>query len=437
MPNFNLSTGRTVRGDFAIYPNSLLFVSGSYPDKNFSITPEEMAVAAAESGPVPFNLEHSRKGAHKATEGLFGGILRQWIDPDDPTLLRGEVAIPLPLDEKLETKAPSMEFAKDTKKIVGAALTYTPRVSEAALMSAVAEFAVTREFAMARHNTPEGQTGMQGLHDMAARAGAVCDRKNTASMNTASMSSKHESVAIQSIHDIAADHGADCSSGDAPAWAKSTFSRTSTISIPTPTPAKPQAKGETMYDKLKAFFSLTGVPEADLDAHVESAVAEFTTIRPAVPAAPAGMTDAERADFAALKADNARMKADAIRKDAEAFADAAIAARRAYPAERMNLIASFSQAAQDDAAAPATVSFSVGADAKTGSRLDAFRALVTGRPAHGLTSESIETAIFSGGAIIPSSFNSEALDQEKIDAQVKRMLESTTVGMSILAAKNK
>ena len=190
-----------------------------------------------------------------------------------------------------------------------------------------------------------------------------------------------------------------------------------------------------MYDKLKAFFSLTGVPEADLDAHVESAVAEFTAAKPTAPA-PAGMTDAERVDFAALKADNARMKADAIRKDAELFADQAIAARRAYPAERMNLIASFAQAAQDDAATPATVSFSVGADAKTGSRLDAFRALVTGRPAHGLTSESIETAIFSGGAIIPSSFNSEALDQEKINAQVKRMLESTSVGKSILAAKN-
>ena len=87
------------------------------------------------------------------------------------------------------------------------------------------------------------------------------------------------------------------------------------------------------------------------------------------------------ADFAALKADNARMKTDAIRKDAEAFADASIAARRAYPAERLNLIASFSQAAQDDAAAPATVTFSVGADSQTGSRLDAFRALITGRPA--------------------------------------------------------
>ena len=187
-----------------------------------------------------------------------------------------------------------------------------------------------------------------------------------------------------------------------------------------------------MYDKLKAFFSLTGVPEADLDAHVSNAVAEFTASKPL---AAAGMTETERADFAALKADNARMKADAIRKDAEAFADASIAARRAYPAERLNLIASFSQAAQDDAAAPATVSFSVGADSQTGSRLDAFRALITGRPAHNLTGESIETALFSGGAIIPSAHNGAALDQEKIDAQVKRMLESTSMGKSILAAK--
>ena len=188
-----------------------------------------------------------------------------------------------------------------------------------------------------------------------------------------------------------------------------------------------------MFDKLKALFSQAGVPDADLDAHLTEAVAEFTSGRPA----PAGMTDAERADFAALRADNDRLKAAAITKDAEAFADQAIAARRAFPAERQNIVAAFSQAAQDDAATPATVNFSVGTDAKTGSRLDAFRAFVTGRPAHGLTSETIETAAFSGGAIIPSAHNGEALDQEKIDAQVKRMLESTSIGQSILASKKK
>ena len=392
MTDFSLSAGRSVRGDFAIYPNSLLFIAGDYEDKGFSITPAELAAAAAESRPVPFNLEHNKKGAHAATAGLFGGILRHWIDPDDPTKLRGEVAIPLPLDEKLATKAPSMEFAAGTKKIIGAALTYTPRVPEAALMSAAVEFAASHDFAMARHNTPEGQVAMQDLHDAAAWAKSVF------------------------------------SSNPPPDPVSAGSART------THKPASPEsAKGETMFDKLKALFSKAGVPDADIDAHLTEAVAEFTSGRPA----PAGMTDGEKAQFSALLEDNKALKAAAIAKDAAAFADAAVLARRAYPSERANLVASFSQAADDDAAAPAVVTFSAGAETKTGSRLDAFRALVECRPPHGLTSEHLQTAAFSGGAVIPSAADTGALDQEKIDAQVERMLASTNIGQRILAEKKK
>ena len=188
-----------------------------------------------------------------------------------------------------------------------------------------------------------------------------------------------------------------------------------------------------MFDKLKALFSKAGVPDADIDAHLTEAVAEFTSGRPA----PAGMTDGEKAQFSALLEDNKALKAAAIAKDAAAFADAAVLARRAYPSERANLVASFSQAADDDAAAPAVVTFSAGAETKTGSRLDAFRALVECRPPHGLTSEHLQTAAFSGGAVIPSAADTGALDQEKIDAQVERMLASTNIGQRILAEKKK
>jgi len=438
--DFSLSAGRTVRGDYAIYPNSLLFEAGDYPDKGFAITPEELAAAAAASGPVPFNIEHSSAGAHAATEGLFGGILRQWIDPEDPKRLRGEVAIPLPLDEKLATKAPSLEFARDTKKIVGAALTYKPRVSEAALMSAAitfseAHFAFSEtHFANTRHNTPEGQMAIQNIHDTAARAGAVCDRTNTAISNTAAMSSQHEATTIQKIHDLAADHGATCSKGDAPVWAKLAFSQSAC-----PKPASPKsAKGEksmSLKDTLKALFSSAGVPDADIEAHLTSeAVAEFSAPAP-------GMNETEKAQFSALVADNARLKAVAIAKDAAAFADKAVADNRAYPAERASLIALFTQAAHDDAVSPATVTFSTAKDAAgketpiTGSRVEALTFAVGSRPAHGLTSEQIQTAAFSGGTVLtPRTGTDEA---EKINDQVNRLLASTDVGRKIASDKAK
>lgn len=236
-------------------------------------------------------------------------------------------------------------------------------------------------FANTRHNTPEGQTDLQNIHDMTARSGAVCDRGNTAQMSPSSFSSQHEATAMQKIHDVAADHGATCSKGEAPSWVKSAFSR---IAHP---------KEKTMFETIKALFKKAGVSDADIETLT---VADF-----AAPAA--GMTDAEKAQFSALVADNARLKAAVVLKDAAAFADKAITDCRAYPAERASLIALFTQAAQDDQSSPATVTFSTDRDGKplTGSRTDALTHGVASRPPHGLTSEQVQTAAFTGGSILP------------------------------------
>ena len=397
MPNpFPLAEGRKVVGDYAVYPNSLLFKAGEYSDKDFSVSAVELASAAAGFVPTGFNVEHSRHGAHQALDGAFGGILSAFVDPSDPETLRGEVALPLWLDERLKTKAPSLEFDRASKQINGAALTYTPRVSEAALMSAVAEFATSPaalqglpgrtgnpgptgviNFGVARHNTPEGQVIIQQAHDLFARGGAVCDRKN------AEMSSQHEAMAIQKMHDETTKHGATCSKGDAPDWAKSMFSLIHPAEL---TPAQPKGP-RTMSEKAPWYARLIG-PLKTTGATEEDIHTAFSELP--LPSA-SGMTDAERADFTALKQQNARLVADGIAAQAETFAASQVSAGRILPYEKSSLVAQFCRAAEDDASAPVTVKFSALEDGKpvekTGGRLDALKAATLIRPAHGLTQE--------------------------------------------------
>ena len=409
MPDFPLAEGRKVVGDYAVYPNSLLFRAGTYPDKDLEMSAADIAAAASAFVPVEFNVEHAKHGAHEALAGAFGGILKTWVDPKDPEVLRGEIGLPLWLDERLATKAPSLEFTRANKQICGAALTYTPRVAEAMFSAAVAEFAYTSSFAMTRHNTPDGQMTMQSIHDTAARAGAVCDRKNAAEMSQiAEMSSQHEATGFQKIHDESVKHGADCASGDAPAWAKSMFSAIHSPATPTDPASGKSHKGETMFDKLKALFSKAGVPDADIDAHLIEAVAEFS--------APAGMTDAEKAQFSSTVAELARLKADGVQKDAKAFALGLVQSGQAAPHEASDIIATFCQAAADDAALPSTVNFSAVEDGKPvtkqGSRLDALKARESCRPSSGLTRE-----LFT---------NSRALTQDDFTVSFSRQSQSET-----------
>ena len=441
MTDFSLSAGRRVIGDYAVYPNSLLFTAGIYADKGLTMSEGDIAAAAAGFLPVDFNVEHSKHGAHQALAGAFGGILKAWPDPDDPKNLRGEVAIPLWLDERLEKKSPSLEFTRDDKRIVGAALTYTPRVSEAALMSAVAEFAQTEaaEFGMPRHNTPEGQTTIQQIHDTAARSGAVCDRKNI------EMSSAHEATAIQKIHDVAASHGATCSKGELPVWAKSMFSaihpvlESSQVPLTTqPNPAsKKSAKGEkTMLETIKALFTKAGVPAGDLESLTE---ADFNVGAPAITpiVAPVSFSDSPEAkamlaEIETLKAGRQADFAASVAKDAQAFADSMVADSRAYPAEKPALVAAFAQAAKDDAASPAEVHFTSGTDTLTVSRVDALKALYAARPAHGLTLEQLTTSPV--GAQVLAAFSGGKKDDGKLDSESRRlMLTQTELGRKMLA----
>ena len=261
------SSGRTERDGFAVYPNSLLFRSGDYPDKNFSLAPDELRRAAKEWTPICGNIAHT-----DMLNGRAAFIDRVWTEDstDGAIVLRGEVRVPLALDQMLTDgeKRVSMEWNKAGKFADGFALVTNPRISDAALMSL----------------------------------------------------------------------------------------DTSTSTDKTPM---------TFLDKLKAFFSDNGValPEAESNG---------------------GNGGAAEPD-----AEKEALRKRVIDLDAAQFAEAEIAAGRGVPAQRADLIAAFSQAAIDDAALPANVTFSSGTETKTGSRVDALKAAQARRPKVDLTTEQI------------------------------------------------
>jgi hypothetical protein len=170
------------------------FEAGNYPDKRFKITPDEMREAAQQFQPVPIDLEHKPS----ILDGKLGHLLSVQMAEDGKSLI-GEAAIP----EWLELMVPankrevSLTWDRQKKQIVGMALVLKPRVSDAALLSAFAQFEAEQKqrdgkrATMASANPddpneddPDSPTGdgevdpqetHQMVHDMMVDLGARCE----------------------------------------------------------------------------------------------------------------------------------------------------------------------------------------------------------------------------------------------------------------------
>ncbi len=133
-----------------------IFRSGEYPDKKFSLTPKELKQVVKEfSGPIQLDSEHERS--------IFDGKLGQLIaveSNEDGTELHGSVAIPKWLDPILMQAGGKVSAAFDrvSKKLVGLALTISPRVPDAVLMAAFSIDQATR-----------GSVSVEDLIKMAAK----------------------------------------------------------------------------------------------------------------------------------------------------------------------------------------------------------------------------------------------------------------------------
>lgn len=282
-------------------------------------------------------------------------------------------------------------------------------------------------FAGKRHNTPEGQSCLQDIHDRTGRMGAVCDPKNTANM-----SSKHEATAIQQIHDITVKHDAQCSKGDAPSWMRSMYSQT-----PAPTgtggvPASP-TKGKPMpfTEKLKALFGKAGVPEAEIeDALKDVKDADFST------------APVEDPRVKQLESQVAQFAADKRAMQADAFYRELLTAKKVLPAQEVAVKALFSQALSDDSTNVTKVCFSDDGNGnkKEGSRIDALKAVFDAQPAHMLFSETMKDEELSQ---LIASFNQQTTaqfgdkDKKSDPKSVDRLLSTTYEGRQVLADRAK
>lgn len=110
-----------------------LFQAGDYPDKNFSITAEEMATAATAFRPVDNDLEH-RSTILDRKIGQLESVQARGAE------LFGTVVIPKWLNDTLgaEPLKVSLAWDRPTKRIIGNGLVLNPRVSDAQVCAAFA-----------------------------------------------------------------------------------------------------------------------------------------------------------------------------------------------------------------------------------------------------------------------------------------------------------
>ncbi len=416
-------SNRRVEGDFAVYPNALLFQAGEYTDKGFEMSPEEMFIACEQfSDPVGGNIEHSDFLKGRACE-----VRSIRLDDADSSTLRGEVAVPLWLDSQLEDheRKLSCEWSRESKTLTGIGLVVHPRVEEAALVSAYAAFA-------AKHDTPQGQMALQRIHQVAAESGAVCAKGNVA------MASSHEASAIQQIHNLTTDHGAACSSTKSGSMPSMYSAQSATNAATISTPPKEGRSMSSWKDRLLAAIS--GMPEdPDEEPKPDPVPAVAPPVTLSAPPAPVISDETRRADAATQRADalaveNQRLLQERIVERAVAFTDKLLNESRALPHEREQLIADYVVRATDDSLY-SVVKF--GSEGQTTSRVAIFEATQMARAPHKLTAAEITPALFSilqGHRETPIQ---DAGDRKASEDELRKLIGMTSQGQAYLTDANR
>jgi hypothetical protein len=429
---FELDSEKDSQDGEYILRTGKIFEAGTYPDKQFEISPEELCEAIADFKPVDLDLEHMPT----ILDGKLGKLEAVALGSDGWSLV-GTVRLPKWLDKQLgdaERKV-SATWDRISKKLTKLALVRNPRVKDAAIYAAFmanefvdkvegsteTELANTIQQYIEEHfskKTWDGMSIMQGIHDTAARSGAVC-YESKAKYNEAKEAgfvSESEAKSIQTIHDTSIKGGAMCSfmkdrSGNN---AASYYN---------------EEKKEMTFNDIKKFFS--NLPD-DLEIEAkepnvdEKAAAELKAREEAVKAAEVALAEQKSAfdaEVAAAEAKKDEVKTEEVvevensepeksereieleaelaeirqvqtKSEAEKFADGEIKAERAFPAEREALIALFAQASADDNTSSAKVAFK-GKD-KEGkeetlelSRVEALKKLYAVRKPHNFSYEEI------------------------------------------------
>jgi hypothetical protein len=115
-----------------VFKRGKIFQAGSYPDKNVTVTTEQLREAATRFRPVPLNIEHFPS----VFDGKLGELIA--VDIADDGAMFGVTSIPKALHELLgnDPVPVSIELGTNGFDIVGLAFAKNPRVEDAAIFAA-------------------------------------------------------------------------------------------------------------------------------------------------------------------------------------------------------------------------------------------------------------------------------------------------------------
>ncbi len=448
-------------GEEWVVRKGLIFRAGSYPDKSFEMTPEELTAAATDFQGVPIGVSH--------VASVFDGKLGTCFEVEARgDALYGTTRLPRWLDTLLadgERKV-SCYWDRATKRLKKLDLVPNPRIEDAILF---AEFAAhgldvnaqpaetkpepeptpepapepedpPAEFA-ARKQSEDANLLMQAVHDRLARFDPdVCDPSWAPagfSADPAAFADWPKQVkAMKAMHTLTVDHGAKC-----PGAAAMSANPSTIPSITTPVPVP---KGEPMSrrdDLLKALFGDAKLPEGvELKLNDQQASAAFAAIQPPKPEPDAAFHDspaakAMRAEIEELKRRD-RERAERARQ--QRTLDFGREALKKFPSHQARgLTVAFAQAVEDDDQNSVSVAFSRGKETVTGGRADALEAWLDGLPDSVFTRE-----VIGGGGPLPRDvdvlFNRADDDPSKVsENRINQLLSQTPTGRAALAAMGK
>lgn len=444
-------------GDLVLRDAPVIFKCGDYPDKDFSLTPNEaktIVLADFNSRREPVHLRPSH--TKNPLDGKIGRIASLGVKDDG--VLFGKVAIPRWLDEAFKGQPIPLSagFDRATKKLTHVALVDSPRVDGARIDAAFQEHRKTvaqRETEIFKtlaevkfddddgdmHCTPHGQRRLQHIHDLAASWGALCkqgEQKETSNITLgkpyfgsdedkktleAIFTSAPEHGALQAIHDATTEKGACCSGamlselrankgkgiGNAPAQIYNNAASTDNYG----------EKGYTF-----SMDKITDPAVAAFAAETQKQIAALT----------------EAKNKAEANAEATRQQA--LRDHCSNFAKELVRENYILKHEEQNVYFALLQAGQDDFKMPTEVTFDVGVgQQQKGTRLDALKFSYKQRPQHSLTKELLE----GGGKPIvvlmdqklPGQANFDAVQKHGgvlTDEQYKNLMSMTPLGQSIL-----
>jgi len=406
--------------------SGVIFRCGEYKDKNFCLTPDEARAAIARFKPVPINLQHTKT----VLDGKLGRLERVWMGEDGESIY-GEAHIPAWFHDLFpgEPMKVSGEFDRVFKDHLGLGVVTVPRVDDAALMSdepneayfVACEWARDSKDIVSMSIVPPPVAFDGKRHNIADQA--LVERGHKMAHAVAGI--------FVGLGATPAEGSPQEEAGESPATEAAETTAGMSKGAPGMTDEKKQ---RTFSEKFAAWFSGEDVTDADRAAVETRFSADTTpvTVREVVEAAP--QPDLEKD---AMRREIARLRERDVERDAAAFADGEVTAKRALPGERDALVAEFTQAAHDDLANPATVTFSVGDETKSGNRVDAVRARHAIRLPHRLTEELVKNITEDEHLVLMSAMQTRQAGTEAkpSDERMRRLNEASPLGRASLAAK--